>query len=131
MPVPSALSPSSPQGPLSQPALCLSAALPIRFSSSISSPSICLFGKYYSTSTPGFEFRRNIRGILVQRGVIENLFNAHSEEPGGPEGEWQAGIELARLDGVDGLPGHIERVRQLGLRPIALGAQHLESVLHR
>ncbi len=53
----------------------------------------------------------------------ENLFDAQSEEPGGPEGARQARIELARLDGVDGLPGHIKGVGQLGLRPVALGAQ--------
>jgi hypothetical protein len=41
----------------------------------------------------------------------------------GPEGERQARIELARLDGVGGPPGHIESVGQLGLRPVALGAQ--------
>lgn len=40
----------------------------------------------------------------------ENLFDAQSEKPGGPEGERQARIKLACLDSVDGLPEHIERV---------------------
>ncbi len=70
--------------------------------------------------------------VLVRRVfVIKNLFDAQTEEPGRPEGEPQARIELACFDGVDSLPGHIEGVGQLGLRPIALGAQHLESALHR
>jgi hypothetical protein len=47
---------------------------------------------------------------------MKNLFDVQSEEPGGPEGERQARIELARLDGVDGLPGDVEGVGQLGLR---------------
>lgn len=63
--------------------------------------------------------------------VMKNLFDAHTEEPGGPEGEREAGIELACLDGVDGLPGYIEGVGQLGLSPVALGAQHLKPILHR
>src|SRR5258708_35083943 len=54
---------------------------------------------------------------------MKNLFDAQSEEPSGPEGERQARIELARLDGVDGVPGHIKGVGQLGLRPVTLGAQ--------
>src|SRR5438046_10412047 len=71
---------------------------------------------------------RLVRGALF---VMKNPFNGHSEEPGGPKGERQARVELARLDGVDSLPGHIKGVGQLGLRPVALGAQHLEPVLHR
>jgi len=63
-------------------------------------------------------FRRKTRAILV----MKNLFYAHSEKTGCPESQRQARIELAGLDGVDGLPGHIEGTGQLGLRPIALGA---------
>src|ERR1700679_1202486 len=73
-----------------------------------------------------FDFRRKTTAILV----MKNLFDAQSEEPSGPEGERQARIELARLDGVNGLPGHIQGVGQLGLRPVALGAQHLEPILY-
>jgi hypothetical protein len=47
-----------------------------------------------------FDFRRQTTAILV----MKNLFDAQSEEPGGAEGERQARIELARLDGVDSLP---------------------------
>lgn len=63
--------------------------------------------------------------------VMKDLFDGQSEEPGGPEGQRQTWIEFARLDGVDGLPGDIEGVGQLGLGPIALGAQHLKSIFHR
>jgi hypothetical protein len=49
-----------------------------------------------------FDFRRKTTAILV----MKNLFDAQSEEAGGPKRERQARIELARLDGVDGLPGH-------------------------
>ena len=61
---------------------------------------------------------------------MEDVFNAKPEEAGSPEGEWQAGIELARFNSINGLPGYIESVGQLGLRPVALGAQHLEPILH-
>ena len=63
--------------------------------------------------------------------VMKNLFDTQAEEPGSPKGERQAWIELARLDSIDGLPGNIQGIGQLGLRPVALGAQHLESVFHR
>jgi hypothetical protein len=63
--------------------------------------------------------------------VLKNLFDAQSEESSGPERERQTRIELACFNGVDGLPGHIESVCQLSLRPVALGAQHLEPILHR
>jgi hypothetical protein len=52
--------------------------------------------------------RLKITAILV----IKNLFDAQSEEPSGPEGERQAQIETARLDGVDGLPDHIKGIGQ-------------------
>lgn len=78
-----------------------------------------------------FDFRRKTTTIFVRRGFMKNLFDAETEEPGSPEGERQARIELACLDGVDGLPGHIEGVGQLRLRPVALGAQHLKPILHR
>ena len=48
----------------------------------------------------------------------EKSLRCAERRAGGPEGERQA-----RLDGVDGLPGQIEGVGQLGLRPVALGAQ--------
>jgi hypothetical protein len=53
---------------------------------------------------------------------MKNFVEAQSEEPGGPEGERQARIELTRLDGVVGLPGHFEGAGQLDLRPVAPGA---------
>jgi hypothetical protein len=55
--------------------------------------------------------------------VMKDLFDAQSAERSDPEGERQAWIEFARLDGVDGLAKHIKGVGQLGLRPVTLGAQ--------
>jgi len=61
------------------------------------------------------------RILLIQDGsrfneilVMKNLFDAQSEGPTGPEGERQDWIELAHLDGVDGLPGHIDGAGQTG-----------------
>ena len=62
---------------------------------------------------------------------MKNLFDAHPEESCGAKGKRQARIELARLNGINGLSGDVEGVGQLGLRPIALGAQNLEPILHR
>jgi hypothetical protein len=70
-------------------------------------------------------FSRKAAAILVMR----NFFDAQAEETGAPEGEQQARIELAGLDGVDRLPGYIPGVGQLGLRPVAPGAQHRDPVL--
>jgi hypothetical protein len=46
---------------------------------------------------------------------MKNFFDAHSEEPGGPEGQRQTRIEFACLDGVDRLTGYFEGAGQIGL----------------
>src|SRR6185437_1569803 len=74
-----------------------------------------------------FDFPLTISAILI----LTNLFDAHSEKPGGAEGQWQTRIELACLDGVDRLTGHFEGIGQFGLCPVAFRAQHPETVLHR
>jgi uncharacterized protein (DUF885 family) len=60
----------------------------------------------------------------------ENLLDWPLEESRDAEGQRQAGIELAGLDGVDRLARDLELRRQRGLGPVALGAQHLETILH-
>ena len=78
------------------------------------------------------DIRNYLNSIKLSSALLaRQRHDAQSEEPGGPEGERQAWVELACLDGVDGLPGHIEGVGQLGLRPVALCAQHLEPIFHR
>ena len=46
------------------------------------------------------------------------------------EGEGEAGVVLARFDGVDRLTRHLELLCEPGLRPVALGPHHLEPVFH-
>ena len=61
--------------------------------------------------------------------VLKDCFDRQAEEASELEGERQAGIILAGLDGVDALAGDVEEVGELRLAPAAFGAQRLESVL--
>src|SRR5688572_13759885 len=61
----------------------------------------------------------------------ENRFDRLLEQPGDREGQRETGVILPGLDGVDGLPGHLEPLRQIGLRPGPLGPQHPETIGHR
>ena len=52
------------------------------------------------------------------------------EQPGDGERQRQARVVALVLDRVHGLARHREPLGQLGLRPVALGAQHAQPVLH-
>lgn len=86
---------------------------------------------WFEASSHGNAAGYDVRPILIQRGVMKDFFYGQSEKPGGPEGQRKARIELACFNRVDGLTGYIQGVGQLGLRPVALSAQHLEPILHR
>src|SRR5665811_104099 len=47
------------------------------------------------------------------------------------EGERQAQVVAARLDGVDGLAGYIEAVGEVGLPPAPDSAQFPKPIVHR
>lgn len=74
-------------------------------------------------------FARLLRSVSTCR-IIKDLFDFQTKEPSGPESELQAWIKFAGLNGVDRLPGYVEGIGQLGLRPVAFGAQHFQSILH-
>src|SRR5204863_9176774 len=61
---------------------------------------------------------------------LEDAFDGTPKQT--PEGERQrqTRIVLAGLDGVDGLPGYLEPLGEIGLRPMTLSAEESESVLH-
>jgi hypothetical protein len=61
---------------------------------------------------------------------IEDRFDGPVEEAAESQREGEAGIVPAGLDAVDGLTGHSQPIRQIGLRPVSLRTQHLEAVLH-
>ena len=46
------------------------------------------------------------------------------------EGEGEAGVEAAGLDGVHGLTRDFEAVGEIGLAPATLGAEDAKAVLH-
>src|SRR6478735_4959501 len=60
----------------------------------------------------------------------ENVFDAQLEQRGDGEGERQAGVVAAILDGIDRLARDIERLGQLSLRHAARFAQLFDLVLH-
>ena len=62
--------------------------------------------------------------------VGEDGFDGGIEETSEFEGEWETGIELTCLDGVDGLPRDFEALSEVGLAPIAFGTENTEPVLH-
>src|SRR5690349_2665504 len=69
---------------------------------------------------------------VVRRGLVrvEDLLDGEAENAGDGEGQREAGIVPSGLDGVDGLPGDLAPVGQIGLAPPACGAQFAEPVLH-
>ena len=75
--------------------------------------------------------RRRTRRARSRLGSsVEDLFDGQVEQASDLEGEGQAGIVLAGLDGVDRLTGDPELSRQPRLGPVALGTQDLQPVLH-
>ena len=62
--------------------------------------------------------------------VGEDGFDGAVEEASEFEGQWETGIELAGLDGVDGLAGNLEALSEVGLGPVAFGAEDAEAVFH-
>ncbi len=63
--------------------------------------------------------------------VGEDLLDGGGEEAGQLEGQGQAGIETAGLNGVHGLAGDLEAAGEIGLAPVAFGAEDAKAVLHR
>jgi hypothetical protein len=62
--------------------------------------------------------------------VGKDGFDGAAEEAGKFEGERKAGIELPSLDGVDGLTGDLEFLGEVGLGPVAFGAEDAKAVFH-
>jgi hypothetical protein len=62
--------------------------------------------------------------------VGEDGFDGGGEEAGKLERQRKRGVVLAGLDGVDGLARDFEALREVGLRPVALGTQNAEAVIH-
>ena len=72
-----------------------------------------------------------VRWVVGLLGFVgKDGFNGAVEEACEFEGEWEAGVELAGLDGVDGLTGDFETLGEVCLRPVAFGAEDAEAVLH-
>jgi hypothetical protein len=74
--------------------------------------------------------RRSARAIALReiRLRLEHRFDRSAEEPRNPEGERQARVVSARLDGDDALARDAEEVGELRLRPESLGAEDLDPV---
>jgi hypothetical protein len=64
--------------------------------------------------------------VLVNEDGLDGGF----EETGEFEGQWEAGVVLAGLDGVDGLAGDLEAFGEVGLGPVAFGAEDAKAVVH-
>jgi hypothetical protein len=63
--------------------------------------------------------------------IREDGFDGAVEEASEFEGEGETGIELAGLDGVDGLARDFETLCEVRLAPVAFGAEDAEAVFHR
>ena len=61
-----------------------------------------------------------MRPLEPNESLGKNIFNRPGEEPRESKGERQAGVELTRLDRIDGLTGNPELFRKIGLAPIPL-----------
>ena len=73
-----------------------------------------------------FNPRRGLATGLRLEYVLDSLF----EQPRDLEREFKAGVVLAGLDRVYGLPRNAESIGQLSLRPASFGAALLEIVAH-
>jgi hypothetical protein len=62
--------------------------------------------------------------------IGEDGFDGAVEEASEFEGEWETGIELAGLDGIDGLTRDFEAFGKIGLGPVAFGTEDAEAILH-
>src|SRR5438046_8330982 len=62
---------------------------------------------------------------------LEDLFDLAFESSGQREGQGQARVVLAGFDGVHCLTRDAQPLRQVSLRPVQLGAQDSQPILHR
>ena len=60
----------------------------------------------------------------------EYVFDGLIERGGDLEGKRKRRVVLACFDRVDALPGHVEFLREPGLRPVPLGAENPQTILH-
>lgn len=70
--------------------------------------------------------------LVAGFGIVgrEDRLDAQLEESRDGEGEWKGGVVSSGLDCVDGLSGHFEFLRKIGLAPGPLGSQDTQLVLH-
>ena len=70
--------------------------------------------------------------LVAGFGIVgrEDRLDAQLEESRDGEGEWKGGVVSSGLDCVDGLSGHFEFLRKVGLAPGSLGSQDAQLVLH-
>src|ERR1700728_2587194 len=71
-----------------------------------------------------------VKSLLLAAAVTEYFFHGLPEQLADSERERQAGVVLPGFDGVDGLPGHVEPIRQSHLRPPARFTQLRHTIFH-
>jgi hypothetical protein len=68
--------------------------------------------------------------VIVGVVRLKEIFDLRTYQSRDFEGQRKARIILASFDRVDRLTRDIEMLRQIALRPVALGANHPQSILH-
>jgi hypothetical protein len=66
----------------------------------------------------------------ARRVRFEHVFDERVEQAADPERVLQARVGAAGFDRVDGLARDAEALREIRLRPVALGAEDAEAVFH-
>ncbi len=61
---------------------------------------------------------------------LEDVFDRLIERRGDLEGKRKRRVVLAGLDRVDALSGHVELLGEPALRPVPLGAEDPQAILH-
>ncbi len=70
-------------------------------------------------------------GSVGPDGRLKDVLDSRLKEPGNPKSKTKAGMVFPPFESVDGLTGNLELFCEVGLRPLPLGAEILQSVSHQ
>jgi hypothetical protein len=94
---------------------------------------VLLTGGVHFAAGPGTRISSRISpaGSVGPDRRLEDVLDTRLKEPGDAESEAKAGVVLPPFEGIHGLTRNLELFREVGLRPLPLGAEILQSICHQ